>query len=256
MTSIKDCIILITGASSGIGTASARAFAAEGAHLILAARRSERVQALADQLHAEFGVDTLPLKLDVRDQAAVARALDGLPERWVPIDILLNNAGLSRGLDKLQEGKIQDWDEMIDTNLKGLLYVTRAVTPGMVARGRGHVINMGSIAGHEIYPNGNVYCATKFAVVTLSKGLRLDLVGTGVRVTCVDPGMVETEFSLVRFRGDAPRAEKVYQGFQPLTAADIAETVVWCATRPPHVNIEDIVIFPTAQASATLTHRA
>lgn len=256
MTSIKDCIILITGASSGIGTASARAFAAEGAHLILAARRSERVQALADQLHAEFGVDTLPLKLDVRDQAAVARALDGLPERWAPIDILLNNAGLSRGLDKLQEGKIQDWDEMIDTNLKGLLYVTRAVTPGMVARGRGHVINMGSIAGHEIYPNGNVYCATKFAVVTLSKGLRLDLVGTGVRVTCVDPGMVETEFSLVRFRGDAPRAEKVYQGFQPLTAADIAETVVWCATRPPHVNIEDIVIFPTAQASATLTHRA
>ena len=214
------------------------------------------MQALADQLHAEFGVDTLPLKLDVRDQAAVARALGGLPERWAPIDVLLNNAGLSRGLDKLQEGKIQDWDEMIDTNLKGLLYVTRAVTPGMVARGRGHVINMGSIAGHEIYPNGNVYCATKFAVVTLSKGLRLDLVGTGVRVTCVDPGMVETEFSLVRFRGDAPRAEKVYQGFQPLTAADIAETVVWCATRPPHVNIEDIVIFPTAQASATLTHRA
>lgn len=256
MASIKNTIVLITGASSGIGTASARAFAAEGAHLILAARRSERVQALADQLHAEFGVDTLPLKLDVRDQAAVARALGGLPERWAPIDVLLNNAGLSRGLDKLQEGKIQDWDEMIDTNLKGLLYVTRAVTPGMVARGRGHVINMGSIAGHEIYPNGNVYCATKFAVVTLSKGLRLDLVGTGVRVTCVDPGMVETEFSLVRFRGDAPRAEKVYQGFQPLTAADIAETVVWCATRPPHVNIEDIVIFPTAQASATLTHRA
>lgn len=256
MASIKNTIVLITGASSGIGAASARAFAAEGSHLILAARRIERVQALADQLHAEFGVDTLPLALDVRDQAAVAQILSGLPERWAAIDILLNNAGLSRGLDKLQEGKIQDWDEMIDTNLKGLLYVTRAVTPGMVARSRGHVINIGSIAGHEIYPNGNVYCATKFAVVTLSKGLRLDLVGTGVRVTCVDPGMVETEFSLVRFRGDAARAEKVYQGFQPLTAADIAETVVWCATRPPHVNIEDIVIFPTAQASATLTHRA
>ena len=255
MSSIKDTIVLITGASSGIGAASARAFAAEGSHLILAARRIERVQALADQLHAEFGVDTLPLALDVRDQAAVSQVIGGLPERWAPIDILLNNAGLSRGLDKLQEGKIQDWDEMIDTNLKGLLYVTRAATPGRVARGRGHVINIGSIAGHEIYPNGNVYCATKFAVVTLSKGLRLDSVGTGVRVTCVDPGMVETEFSLVRFRGDAARAEKVYQGFQPLTAADIAETVVWCATRPPHVNIEDIVIFPTAQASATLTHR-
>lgn len=255
MTSIKDHIVLITGASSGIGAASARAFAAEGAHLILAARRAERVQALAEQLHAEFGVDTLPLELDVRDQAAVAQVLGSLPERWAAVDVLLNNAGLSRGLDKLQEGKIQDWDEMIDTNVKGLLYVTRAVTPGMVARGRGHVINIGSIAGHEIYPNGNVYCATKFAVVTLSKALRLDLAGMGIRVTCVDPGMVETEFSLVRFRGDAARAEKVYQGFQPLTAADIAETVLWCATRPPHVNIEDIVIFSTAQASATLTHR-
>lgn len=255
MASIKDHIVFITGASAGIGAASARAFADAGAHLILAARRGERVLALAEQLHAEFGVDALPLELDVRDQAAVAQTIGSLPERWAPIDILLNNAGLSRGLDKLHEGTLQDWDEMIDTNIKGLLYVSRAVTPGMVARGRGHIINIGSIAGHETYPRGNVYCATKAAVVTLSKGLRLDLVGTGIRVTCVDPGMVETEFSLVRFRGDAARADKVYQGFQPLTAADIAETVVWCATRPPHVNVEDIVIFPTAQASATLTHR-
>jgi len=252
---LQDKVTLITGASSGIGAACARAFAAEGAHVILAARRGERTQAAAKQLSAEFNIEALPVPLDVRDQAQVTQVLGNLPVRWAAIDILLNNAGLSRGLNKLHEGLISDWDEMIDTNIKGLLYVIRAVVPGMVARGRGHVINIGSIAGHEIYPNGNVYCATKSAVDTLTKGLRLDLVGTGLRVTSVDPGMVETEFSLVRFHGDAERAAKVYQGFQPLTAEDIAETVLWCATRPPHVQIHDILLTATAQASATLTHR-
>ena len=256
MTSIKNTIVLITGASSGIGAASARAFAAEGSHLILAARRSERVQALADQLHAEFGVEALPLTLDVRDQAAVARVLGNLPERWAPVDVLLNNAGLSRGLDKLHEGQISDWDEMIDTNVKGLLYVTRAILPGMVARGRGHVINLASIAGHAPYPGGNVYGASKAAVEMLNKSMRLDLLGTNVRVTSIEPAMTETEFSLVRYHGDQARAEKTYQGFQPLAPADIADAIIWAATRPAHVNVERVVLFPTAQASATLTHRA
>jgi 3-hydroxy acid dehydrogenase / malonic semialdehyde reductase len=255
MTSLKNTIVLITGASSGIGAACARAFAAEGAHLILAARRGERIRAAADQLHAKFGIETLPLTLDVRDQAAVARVLGSLPEHWAPIDILLNNAGLSRGLDKLHEGLISDWDEMIDTNVKGLLYVTRAVLPGMVARGRGHVINTGSIAGHEPYPGGNVYCASKAAVAMLNKTLRMDLLGTGIRVTGVEAGLVETEFSLVRFHGDEQRAVKPYQGLQPLNAADIADAILWAATRPAHVNVENIVLFPTAQAAATMAHR-
>ncbi len=255
MASLKNTIVLITGASSGIGAASARAFAGEGAHLILATRRGERIRAAAEQLSAKFGIETLPLTLDVRDQAAVARILGNLPERWAPIDILLNNAGLSRGLDKLHEGLITDWDEMIDTNVKGLLYVTRAIVPGMVARGRGHVINTGSIAGHEPYPGGNVYCASKAAVAMLNKTLRLDLLGTGIRVTGVEPGLVETEFSLVRFHGDEGRAVKPYQGLQPLAAADIADAILWAATRPAHVNVENIVLFPTAQASATLVQR-
>jgi len=255
MTSLKNTIVLITGASSGIGAASARAFAGEGAHLILAARRSERIQATAEELHAEFGIGTLALTLDVRDQAAVARTLGNLPGRWAAVDILLNNAGLSRGLEKLHEGLIADWDEMLDTNVKGLLYVTRTVLPGMVARGRGHVINTGSIAGHEPYPGGNVYCASKAAVGMLTKTLRIDLLGTGIRVTCVEPGLVETEFSLVRYHGDEQRAVKPYRGLQPLTAADIADAILWAATRPAHVNVENIVLFPTAQASATMAHR-
>ena len=255
MASIKNNIALITGASSGIGAESARAFAAEGVHLILAARRADRIQATAEQLHAEFGIDVLPLTLDVRDQAQVAEILGALPERWTAIDILVNNAGLSRGLTKLHEGLISDWDEMIDTNVKGLLYVTRTVLPGMVARGRGHVINIGSIAGHEPYPGGNVYGASKAAVAMLSKSLRLDLPGMGIRVTNIEPAMTETEFSLVRYHGEAERAEKVYQGFQPLAPADVADAILWAVTRPPHVNIENIILFPTAQASATITHR-
>jgi serine 3-dehydrogenase len=255
MLSLQNHIVLITGASSGIGAASGRAFAAAGCHLILTGRRIERIEAAAAQLRGEFGVETLPLALDVTQHDQVAQVLGNLPERWASIDILLNNAGLSRGLDKLHEGQLQDWEEMIDTNVKGLLYVTRAILPGMVARGRGHVINIGSIAGHEVYPGGNVYCATKHAVDALTRALRIDLVGAGIRVSSVDPGMVETEFSLVRFHGDQERAKKVYQGLQPLTPEDVADAILWCATRPPHVNVQDLIIMATAQASATVAHR-
>lgn len=255
MATIKTQIALITGASSGFGAACARAFAEAGAHVILAARRTDRVAALASQVATEFGVEALALTIDVAQQEQVAQVLGSLPEKWAAIDILVNNAGLSRGLDKLHTGLIQDWEEMIDTNIKGLLYVTRTVLPGMVTRGRGHVINIGSIAGHEVYPNGNVYCATKHAVDALTRAMRLDLNGTGVRVSAVDPGMAATEFSAVRFRGDTGRAEKVYQGWTPLTAEDVADAVLWCATRPPHVNVQDLVIMATDQASTTLVNR-
>lgn len=255
MYSLKEKIIFITGASSGIGRACAGAFAQQGARLILAARRRNRLDELAAELKLTPGRDVLILELDVRSQAAVGQAVAGFPPDWDVIDVLVNNAGLSRGLDKLHEGKLNDWEEMIDTNIKGLLYVSRSVIPGMVKRGRGHIINIGSVAGHEVYPGGNVYCATKFAAKALSKGLRLDLSGTGVRVSSVDPGMVETEFSLVRFRGDSERAGKVYQGLTPLSPDDIADAVVYCATRPPHVNISEMIVMPTAQASTTLVHR-
>ena len=255
MYSLKDKIVFITGASAGIGLASAQAFAAQGAKLILAARRRERLAELAAELKAVFGTTTHIVTLDVRDRKAVEKAVAGLPAKWKDIEVLLNNAGLSRGLDKLQEGKHADWEEMIDTNVKGLLYVSRAVVPGMIKRGRGHVINIGSIAGREVYPGGNVYCATKFAVGALTKGMRLDLNGTGVRVSTVDPGMVETEFSLVRFHGNAGRAGKVYQGFMPLIAEDIADAVVYCATRSLHVDVAEMLVLPTAQASATLINK-
>jgi serine 3-dehydrogenase len=191
----------------------------------------------------------------VRDRDAVARTLAELPPGWAEVDVLVNNAGLARGLTKLHDGDVDDWEQMIDTNVKGLLYVTRAVVPGMVERGRGHVINIGSIAGLEVYPGGNVYCASKHAVDALTKGLRMDLVDTPVRVSTVDPGMVETEFSEVRFHGDAERARKVYEGIEALTAADIADAVLYCATRPPHVCINQIVVTPTNQASALVVHR-
>lgn len=253
--SLKDRIALVTGVSSGIGAATARALAAEGVHLILAARRTERVNALAEELTARHGIETHTLVLDVRAADAVAQAVAGLPERWQGIDILVNNAGLSRGLDKIHEADLQDWEEMIDTNIKGLLYVTRAVTPGMVARGQGHVINVGSVAGRDAYVGGNVYCATKAAVAMLTRGMRMDLLGSGLRVTNIEPGMVETEFSQVRFHGDESRAAKVYQGIEPLTPDDIAETIIFALTRPAHVNIQDMLILATAQASATMAHR-
>ncbi|MBW4458085.1 MAG: SDR family oxidoreductase [Nostoc indistinguendum CM1-VF10] len=255
MTSLQNQIILITGASSGIGTACARIFAGAGAKLILAARRLERLQQLADTLHKDFSTEIHLLQLDVRDRNAVESAISSLPSDWSNIDILINNAGLSRGLDKLHEGSFQNWEDMIDTNVKGLLYVSRYVVPGMVSRDHGHVVNLGSIAGHQTYPGGNVYCATKAAVRAISEGLKQDLLGTRVRVTSVDPGMVETEFSEVRFHGDAERAKKVYQGVMPLTADDVADVIFFCVTRSPHVNINEVVLMPVDQASATLVNR-
>lgn len=255
MSDLKGKTVFVTGASSGIGLACARAFAAEGARILMCARRDERLKRLADELGKEYGSESHYFRLDVRDRQAVERAVSGLPAAWKAVDVLVNNAGLSRGLSKLHEGGVEDWEEMIDTNVKGLLYVSRAVIPSMVERGSGHIINIGSIAGYEVYPGGNVYCATKFAVRALSQGLRLDLNGTPIRVSEVAPGMVETEFSLVRFHGDSGRAAKVYQGLEPLRAEDIAEAAVWCATRPPHVNISTVIVMPTAQASTTLVHR-
>jgi len=202
-----------------------------------------------------LGGDSYLIELDVRDRAAVHRAIAAIPRAFSDIDVLVNNAGLSRGFDPIHEGREDDWDEMIDTNVKGLLSVTRAVLPGMVARGRGHVINIGSVAGHEAYPRGNVYCASKAAVRALNKSMRLDLLGTAIRVTTVDPGMVETEFSEVRFHGDRERAAKVYERTRPLAAADVADAVVWCATRPASVNVEELLLMPTDQAAPTLVHR-
>ena len=254
MFSIKDCNILITGASSGIGEACARVFAQAGANLILLARRQERLDQLSDEL-SKFDCSIHLLQLDVRDRSSVESALSALPESWSSVDILINNAGLSRGLDKLHEGSFQDWEEMIDTNIKGLLYLTRLVVPGMVSRNRGHVVNLGSVAGHQTYPGGNVYCATKAAVRVISEGLKQDLLGTPVRVTSVDPGMVETDFSQVRFRGDTERAQGVYQGLTPLTPADVADVVFFCVTRPPHVNISEVLLLPTDQAGSMLFNR-
>jgi 3-hydroxy acid dehydrogenase / malonic semialdehyde reductase len=255
MFSVKNFVVLITGASSGIGLACARIFAQAGAKVILSARRSERLETLAQELEKEFNADVYILPMDVTERPQVESQLKSLPEDWSKIDILINNAGLSRGLDKLYEGDIRDWEEMIDTNVKGLLYVTRFVVPGMVERGKGHVINIGSLAGHQTYPKGNVYCGTKIAVRAISEGLKQDLLGTALRVTSVDPGLVETEFSKVRFRGDEDRARGVYQGLTPLTPEDVADTVFYCATRPPHVNISEVLMMPTDQSGSTLVHR-
>jgi NADP-dependent 3-hydroxy acid dehydrogenase YdfG len=254
MTLICDQIVLITGASSGIGAACAKVCATAGARLILAARRMDRLEQLAADLKP-FNVPVHLLQLDVCNRAQVESALTALPPDWAAVDVLINNAGLSRGLDKLHEASIQDWEEMIDTNVKGLLYVSRLLVPGMVNRGRGHVVNIGSIAGHQTYPGGSVYCATKAAVRALSEGLKMDLLGTPVRVSSVDPGMVETEFSQVRFHGDIERASNVYRGMTPLTPDDVAEVVLFCITRPAHVNISDIIVLATDQASATMVHR-
>lgn len=244
-------IVFITGASSGIGEATARAFALSRARLVLAARRMDRLRKLA----AEIGTECHLIELDVRDRKTVHAAVEAIPPAFRDVDVLVNNAGLSRGLAPLHEGSEDDWDEMIDTNVKGLLYVTRAVLPGMVERKRGHVINVGSVAGHETYPLGNVYCASKAAVRVLNKALRLDLLGTGIRVSSVDPGLVPTEFSLVRFHGDRERAAKVYDDTRPLSAADCADAIMWCATRPPWVNVEDVLLMPTDQAAPTLVYR-
>ncbi|MGI8932815.1 SDR family oxidoreductase [Leptolyngbya sp. BC1307] len=252
---LENQTILITGASSGIGAACARFFAEAGARLILSARRKDKLQALADELSKTYEAKSLLLPLDVQQSDAVTSAIDTLPADWQKIDVLINNAGLSRGLDKQYEVSLQDCEEMIDTNIKGLLYVTRAVVPGMVERGQGHVINIGSIAAHYTYPGGSIYCATKAAVKVLSEGLKMDLLGTPIRVTNIEPGFVETEFSDVRFRGDTDRAKSVYKGMTALTAEDIAELILFAATRPLHVNISELYVVPTDQSSSTLIYR-
>ncbi|MGB7191621.1 MAG: SDR family NAD(P)-dependent oxidoreductase [Acidobacteriaceae bacterium] len=254
-TELKGSIVFVTGASAGIGEACAFAFAREGARLLLAARRLERLEAMRDKLMEAGAAEVHTLGLDVRDHAAVEAAVASLPAEWRAIDVLVNNAGLSRGLDKLYEGSVEDWEEMIDTNVKGLLYVTRAVVPGMVERGRGHVLNLGSTAGEMTYPKGAVYCATKHAERAISDGLRQDLLGTRIRVTSIDPGMVETDFSRVRFHGDEERATKVYQGLTPLVAEDVADAAVWAATRPAHVNIARVLLTSIDQANSLLFNR-
>lgn len=253
--SLAGKIVFVTGASSGIGAACAESFARAGARLLLAARREDRLQEMVSALRAAGAADVHTLALDVRDKKKVQAAVDALPTAWKTIDILVNNAGLSRGLEKLHEGYIEDWEEMIDTNVKGLLYVTRAVVPGMVERGAGHIVNLGSTAGHITYPNGAVYCATKAAENRISEGLREDLLGTPVRVTTIDPGMVETEFSKVRFHGDEDRAAKVYQGLTPLQAEDVADAILWVVTRPAHVNIAQILLTSVDQANSMLFNR-
>ena len=255
MTNLAGRTVVVTGASAGIGRAVALAFGSAGCRLVLAARRREKLAELERALRERHGAESLTMELDVRDRGAVESTLGALPSAWSQVDLLINNAGLGRGLDKLQEGNPDDWDEMIDTNVKGLLYVTRALLPGMVARKRGHVINIGSVAGREVYPGGNVYCASKFAVKALTRALKVDLLGTPIRVSTIDPGMVETDFSVVRFRGDEERAAKVYQGLKALSAEDIADIALWIAARPPHVDITELVVMPTAQATAMLNHR-
>lgn len=243
--------ILITGATSGFGLATARIFAKNGHRLIITGRREDRLKKLALELKAEYNADVLPLVFDVRDSNAVQSAADNLSEEWRNIDVLVNNAGLAVGLGPIQEGILDDWERMIDTNVKGLLYVTRAFSPFMIVRKKGHIINIGSIAGKEVYPNGNVYCATKHAVDALSKAMRTDMLKYGIKVTQIAPGAAETEFSVVRFKGDQTAADNFYKGFDPLTGEDIAELVYYVTTLPAHVCINDMVVTPTAQASAT-----
>ena len=252
---LKGKIVFVTGASSGIGAATALAFAAEGARLLLAARRADKLAAVAAEALKRGAEAVHTISLDVRDRKAVEQALGALPAEWAEIDVLVNNAGLSRGLEKLYLGNVEDWEEMLDTNVKGLLYVTRSVVPGMVERGRGHVVNLGSTAGEMTYPGGAVYCASKAAERAINDGLRQDVLGTPIRVTTVDPGMVETEFSIVRFHGDSERAANFYKGFKTLTAEDVAEVIVWAASRPAHVNIARVLLTPVQQANSMMVHR-
>jgi len=250
MSSLINKIVLITGASAGIGAACAKTFAEQGAKLILNARREDRIDELSASLKNKYGTEIKKLIFDIRNQSQVKEAFQSLPDDWKNVDILINNAGLARGTDRIQDGNISEWEEVIDTNIKGLLYITREVLPYMIEREVGHVINIGSVAGREVYVGGNVYCATKFAVNAISKAIRADALDKKIRVSSVDPGMVETEFSIVRFNGDKDKAKQVYEGLQPLTPEDIADAVVYCATRPPHVNINEILLTPLAQASA------
>ncbi len=255
MNKLKNKTVFITGATSGIGKACAEIFAKEKTNLILTGRRIERLKSLAKRLEMENGISIKCIKLDVRDYNEVKNAVISLDNKWNKIDILINNAGLARGFNKIYDGNKLDWDEMIDTNIKGLAYVSRHVFPLMIKRKKGHVINIGSTAGHEVYPNGNVYAATKYAVKALTQSIRIDVLDKGIKVSSVDPGMVETEFSLVRFWGDKKKANKVYNGLKPLTPEDVAEAVLFCATRPDNVNINEVILTPLAQASSTQVHR-
>lgn len=255
MKFLQGKTVFVTGASSGIGKATALAFAHEGARLLICARRLEKLEELKQPLKEAGALEVHAFELDVQDRSAVEGAIAGLPQDWRDIDVLVNNAGLSRGFTKLQEDDPDNWEEMIDTNVKGLLYVTRSVVPGMVARGEGHVINLGSTAGYITYANGAVYCATKAAEKAISEGLKIDLMGTAVRVTSIDPGMVETAFSEVRFRGDTDKAAKVYQNITPLQPEDVADAIVWAASRPAHVNIHNILMTTIDQANSTVLHR-
>ncbi len=246
-------IVLITGATSGIGEATARLLATNGFKLILCGRRADRLKKLQTELSARTEVTTL--SFDVRNREAVTQSLQSLPAPWKKIDVLINNAGNAHGLDPIQSGNVDDWDAMMDINVKGLLYVSREILPGMVERKSGHVVNLGSIAGKEVYANGNVYCASKFAVDALTRGMRIDLNSAGIKVTAIQPGMVETEFSLVRFKGDAERAAAAYKGLTALKGEDIADLILFAITRPAHVVVADLVVFPVAQASATVVKR-
>lgn len=248
-------IALITGATAGIGKATAREFAARGYNLIITGRREERLDALKQELESAHKIQVLGLCFDVRDEQQVKQAIESLPEPFQHIDVLVNNAGLAAGLAPIQDGQSGHWERMIDTNIKGLLYMTKYVCRLMIPRKKGHIINVGSIAGKEVYANGNVYCATKHAVDALNKGMRIDLLPHHIKVSAINPGMVETEFSVVRFDGDEERAKKVYENIVPLKAEDIAETIYWMASRPAHVNINDILIMPTIQANATTVLR-
>ncbi len=255
MRNLKNKIVFITGASSGFGRATAIAFAKKGAKLIIAARRTAKLNEFSAELKKTYKAEVLPITLDVRNKNHVFGAINNLSKKWANIDILVNNAGLSRGLDKLHEGKMQDWDEMIDTNVKGLLYVSRAVIPVMVKNNSGDIVNIGSIAGHEVYPKGNVYCASKHAVDAITKGMRVDLVDTDIRVTTIDPGLAETEFSIVRFRGNLNKAKNVYIGIEPLKPEDVADAVIYAVSRPLNVVVAEMILLPNKQGSSMVTHR-
>lgn len=255
MKSLKNKIAFITGASSGFGEATAHRLAGIGMNLVICARRYEKIKKIADDIEKKFNVKVLPLKLDVRKQNDVVNAVNNLPDEWKKIEVLINNAGLSRGLNKIQDGVLIDWEEMIDTNVKGLLYVTKEIIPLMLRNKSGHIVNVGSIAGHEVYAAGNVYCATKHAVDALTKGMRIDLNGTPIKVSTVDPGLAETEFSIVRFRGDKNRAKSVYNGVIPLYAEDVADAIEFILTRKDSVNVAEIILLPKAQANCSIVHR-
>jgi len=254
-TELRGTWALVTGATSGFGLAIARALAAEGCHVAVTGRREDRLRATAAEIASAHKVETVPLRFDVRDLAQVRSALEGATGLLGKLDILVNNAGLALALDPLQAGDPADWDQMIDTNVKGLLYASRTVLPGMVERGRGHVVNVGSIAGHQTYAGGAVYSATKYAVRAITDALRYDVLGKGIRVSNVEPGLAETEFSEVRFKGDRAKAKTVYEGMTALRADDVADAVIWCVTRPPHVNVQSVLILPTDQASAHAVNR-